>query len=160
MEQNDISRNLGFGNHVGCCTSIGKFNQYVAPQHLMNSFVNGIELVDDSGNSYGNSMCYFALVDGQLHFIIDSFEVDGNLSASEEVTDAIIDYAKEWKDYKSRCEKAVDYINNYSVDKSFSFPLMKRWEENQVKGSIDYEFKTTLYKDLLNILQGENNEQR
>lgn len=94
-DKNDIGRNLGFGNHVGCCTSIGKFNQYVAPQHLTNSFINGMEIVDDAGNSYGNSMCYFAMVDGRLHFIIDSFEVDGNLSASEEVTDAIIDYAKE-----------------------------------------------------------------
>ena len=65
---------------------------------------------------------------------------------------------RDYEDYKSRCEKAVEYINNFSVDKSFSFPLMKRWEENQVKGSIDYEFKTTLYKDLLNILQGGKDE--
>ena len=59
------------------------------------------------------------------------------------------------EDYKSRIEKAVEYINNYSVDKSFSFPLMKRWEENQVKSSIDYEFNDTLKKDLLNILNGK-----
>ena len=94
-DKNDIGRNLGFGNHVGCCTSIGKFNQYVAPQHLTNSFINGMEIVDDAGNSYGNSMCYFAMVDGKLHLVIDSFEVDGNLSASEDVTKAIIEYAKE-----------------------------------------------------------------
>lgn len=58
------------------------------------------------------------------------------------------------QDYKSKVEKAIEYIDNFSVDKSFSFPLMKRWEENQVKSSIDYEFQTTLYKDLLNILNG------
>ena len=67
-------------------------------------------------------------------------------------------YANLSEDYKSSCEKAVEYINNYSVDKSFSFPLMKRWEENQVKSSIDYEFNDTLKKDLLNILNGRSDE--
>lgn len=42
----------------------------------------------------GNSMCYFAKVDGQLTFVIDSFEANGKLGASPEVTDAIIAYAK------------------------------------------------------------------
>ena len=49
-------------------------------------------------------------------------------------------------------KEAIDCLNNFSVDKSFSFPLMKRWEENQVKASIDYEFNNSLKKDLLNIL--------
>ena len=66
---------------------------------------------------------------------------------------------KELLDYKDRIDNAVEYINNFSVDKCFSFPLMKKWEENQVKGSIEYEFNDTLKKDLLNILQGsEDNE--
>jgi hypothetical protein len=60
----------------------------------MNAFVNGIEIVDKYGNSMGNSMCYFAKVDGQLTFIIDSFEANGKLGAAPEVTDAIIAYAK------------------------------------------------------------------
>ena len=30
---------------------------------------------------------------------------------------------------------------------------MKRWEEQQVKSSIDYEFKTSLIKDLKDILK-------
>lgn len=68
--------------------------------------------------------------------------------------DKVVDKAR-WNEmiYKSKVEKAVEYINNFSVDKSFSFPLMKRWEENQVKSSINYEFNDTLKKDLLNILQ-------
>ena len=76
-DNDDVGRNLFFGNHVGCCTSIGSFNSFAAPQHLMNSFVNGIEIVDKGGNSLGNSMCYFANVDGKLTFIIDSIEVNG-----------------------------------------------------------------------------------
>lgn len=45
-----------------------------------------------------------------------------------------------------------EYINNYDVFKEFSFPLMKRDEENQVKSSIDYEFQTSIKKSLLQIL--------
>ena len=93
-DNDDIGRNIFFGNHVGCCTSIGSFNAFAAPQHLMNAFVNGIEIVGKYGNSMGNSMCYFAKVDGQLTFIIDSFEANGKLGAAPEVTDAIIAYAK------------------------------------------------------------------
>lgn len=62
----------------------------------------------------------------------------------------------DYEDYKSRCEKAIEYINNFSIDKSFSFPLMPRWEEREVKASIEYEFNDTLKKDLINILRGSD----
>jgi len=91
----DIGRNLFFGNHVGCCTSIGGGNGFVAPQHLMNSFVRGMEIVDKKGNSYGNSMCYFAEVNGKPSFIVDSFEANGKLGRNPDVTDAIINYSKQ-----------------------------------------------------------------
>lgn len=55
-------------------------------------------------------------------------------------------------------KESIDCLNNFSVDKSFSFPLMKRWEENQVKASIDYEFNNSLKKDLLNILNKGSEE--
>ena len=93
-DKDDVGRNIFFGNHVGCCTSVGSFNSFAAPQHLMNAFVNGIEIVDKAGNSMGNSMCYFAKVDGKLTFVIDSFEANGKLGAAPEVTNAIIEYAK------------------------------------------------------------------
>ncbi len=56
------------------------------------------------------------------------------------------------KKQKEAINKIDNYINNYDVFKVFSFPLMKRWEEQQVKSSIDYEFKTSLVKDLKDIL--------
>ena len=49
-------------------------------------------------------------------------------------------------------EKAKDYIKKYDIFKEFSFPLMKRDEENQVKSSIDYQFKNDLYRNLLILL--------
>lgn len=60
---------------------------------------------------------------------------------------------KQVKKQKDVIEKINNYIDNYDVFKVFSFPLMKKWEENQVKSSIDYEFKTSLIKDLKDILK-------
>ena len=61
-------------------------------------------------------------------------------------------YREEYKKYKSVLNEIREYINNYDVFKEFSFPLMKRDEENQVKSSIDYEFQTSIKKSLLQIL--------
>lgn len=78
-----------------------------------------------------------------------------------------LEASKQYEDYyKGLCDKALktggkyisvikeirEYINNYDVFKEFSFPLMKRDEENQVKSSIDYEFQTSIKKSLLQIL--------
>ncbi len=57
------------------------------------------------------------------------------------------------KNQKDVIEKINNYIDNYDVFKVFNFPLMKKWEENQAKSSIDYEFKTSLIKDLKDILK-------
>lgn len=94
-DDDNISRNLFIGNHVGCCTAVDGTNGHAAPQHLMNSFIRAMEIVDKGGNSYGNSMCYFAKVDGKLSFIIDSFEASGKLGGNKVVTDKIIEFAKQ-----------------------------------------------------------------
>ena len=57
---------------------------------------------------------------------------------------------------KDRNDKAIEFVENYDVFKEFSFPLMKRDEENQVKSSIDYEFQTSIKKSLLQILDKVN----
>lgn len=54
--------------------------------------------------------------------------------------------------YKEVIEEVRGYIENYDVFKEFSFPIMKRHEENQVKSSIKYEFDTSIKKELLQIL--------
>lgn len=60
---------------------------------------------------------------------------------------------KQSQKYKEVIDKIDKYINDYNVFEVFSFPLMKRWEEEQAKSSIDYEFKTSLIKDLKDILK-------
>lgn len=69
-----------------------------------------------------------------------------------EVTKYVENLEQQVKKQKEAINKIDNYINNYDVFKVFSFPLMKRWEEQQVKSSIDYEFKTSLVKDLKDIL--------
>lgn len=62
---------------------------------------------------------------------------------------------KENQQLKKQKDDVVEYIKNYDVFKEFSFPLMKKWEENQVKSSIDYQFKESIKKDLLRMLGEE-----
>ena len=47
-------------------------------------------------------------------------------------------------------------INNFDVFKEFTFPLMKRDVENQVKSSIDYEWRKSIKEPILEILDKEN----
>lgn len=69
-----------------------------------------------------------------------------------------IELKRQLKEKSEVIDKINNYIDNYDIFKVFSFPLMKRWEEEQVKSSIDYEFKTSLIKDLKDILKGDSND--
>lgn len=71
----------------------------------------------------------------------------------EKKINELLNYKKGYYNQKDVIDKINNYIDNYDVFKVFSFPLMKKWEENQVKSSIDYEFKTSLIKDLKDILK-------
>ena len=67
--------------------------------------------------------------------------------------DYITNLQQENQKYKEVIDKIDKYINDYNVFEVFSFPLMKRWEEQQAKSTIDYEFKKSLIKDLKDILK-------
>lgn len=88
--------------------------------------------------------------------IITLGDIFRNLETEEQAFE-FLKYIKnlqqENKKYKEVIDKIDKYINDYNVFEVFSFPLMKRWEEEQVKSCIDYEFKTSLIKDLLDILK-------
>ena len=70
-----------------------------------------------------------------------------------EICRYIYNLEQQCKKQKEVIDKINNYIDNYDIFKVFSFPLMKRWEEEQVKSSINYEFKTSLIKDLKDILK-------
>ena len=86
----------------------------------------------------------------------DKFMKNGVFSLEydkETLRDMVLELQEENQRQKEVIDKLNNYIDNYDVFKVFSFPLMKRWEEEQVKSSIDYEFKTSLIKDLKDILK-------
>ncbi len=58
----------------------------------------------------------------------------------------------------SQISKAIQYVNTHKPSDTISFPLMKKYEENQVKSCFDYEFRKIYQKELLNILQGSDKE--
>lgn len=64
----------------------------------------------------------------------------------------------ELQDYKTRNEKAIEYVNTHKPSDTISFPLMKKDEENQVKSCFDYEFREIYQKELLEILQEKSDE--
>lgn len=43
-------------------------------------------------------------------------------------------------------------INDFDVFKEFTFPLMKKWEEEQVKSSINYEWTKLIKEPFLDKL--------
>ncbi len=96
----------------------------------MNNYKSFSELKEELGNDY----------DFKLY--------EMGISALKEIENL----EQQVKNQKDVIDKINNYIDNYDVFKVFSFPLMKKWEENQVKSSIDYEFKTSLIKDLKDIL--------
>ena len=86
----------------------------------------------------------------------DKFMKNGVFSLEydkETLRDLVLELQEENQRQKEVIDKLNNYIDNYDVFKVFSFPLMKRWEEEQVKSSIDYEFKTSLIKDLKDIIK-------
>ena len=91
----------------------------------------------------------YKLIDKSMSELIEE-----NQQLKQKYLNAVADYESE----KSKNQIAIEYINNFDVFKEFSFPLMKRDIENQIKSSIDYEFKTSLLKELLEKLKGDNNE--
>ena len=114
-DDNDIGRNIFLGNHVGCCNSIeSSYAGYSAPMHLLNNYNRGIEIVDKYGNSYGNSLCFFADVDDKLTFVIDSFEANGKLGSDPVVTKHLLDFAKQVCKYMGREDAQIMVGPNFN----------------------------------------------
>lgn len=130
-DDNDIGRNIFFGNQVGCCNSVeSSYAGYSAPLHLLNAYTRGIEVVDEFGNSYGNSLCFFALVDGKLSFVIDSFEANGKLCANPVLTEELLKFAKKVCEYVG-CPNAEIVVGpNYN---NFDMSTFKKVEDKTIE---------------------------
>lgn len=99
----------------------------------------------------------YSKIDNQEKIIVDLQKNNSGITLEEHVRvlNAYQELREKYNKQKEVIDKINNYIDNYDIFKVFSFPLMKRWEEEQVKSSIDYEFKTSLIKDLKEILEDE-----
>lgn len=88
------------------------------------------------------------------HYLCDRTDCCGRIKNSKKYSSVY----HELKDYKSRIDKATEYVNTHKPSDTISFPLMKKDEENQVKSCFDYEFREIYQKELLDILQGSDKE--
>ena len=97
VDMNDISHSLFLGNDSSCCTAIGSFNDWTAPNYIKNKMVQAIELTD--GNEpIGNSMMYLIATasDNQVKpaLLIDNIELKPKYQYNDKLEDGIIKYGK------------------------------------------------------------------
>lgn len=62
------------------------------------------------------------------------------------------------KQENKKLKEILNEIKNIDIFKEFTFPLMKRWEEQQVLSSIDYQFKNTFIRKINELEKGDDNE--
>ena len=67
-----------------------------------------------------------------------------NLNVTE--LNEVGDYINTLQQENKQLKEIIEEIKNIDIFKEFTFPLMKRWEEQQVLSSIDYQFKNTFIK--------------
>lgn len=95
---------------------------------------------------------------GIRNFIDKHIEGKTNCKNEGWVISNLIDLC-EYKDQvfeeNKQLKEILNEIKNIDIFKEFSFPLMKRWEEQQVLSSIDYQFKTTFIKKINELEKGE-----
>lgn len=92
-------KDLFQGNYSTCCIGLGECNEEFMLQYLLNTTFNMIEITDNkTGETVGNALCYFAIVNSKPAFIIDNIEIKNSekLSDNESINlrKAITQYAK------------------------------------------------------------------
>ena len=92
-DMNNLKMALFLGNGL-CCTDVATgCNQFSAPTYCMNKLISAIEITDGK-NVVGNTMCYFAEIDGKLTFVLDNIEVQPGYTSAT-VRDTFMEYAKQ-----------------------------------------------------------------
>ncbi len=92
-DMNDLKHSLFLGNDASCCTSVNGCNGWSANSYVTNKLISAIELKDEN-NFIGNTMCYFAKVNGKLSLVLDNVELKSQYQNNYKIRDSIIKYAK------------------------------------------------------------------
>lgn len=98
VDMDDIPHSLFLGNDSSCCTALGSFNDWTAPNYIKNKMVQAIELTDDK-ESIGNSMMYLISTPneaGELKpaLLVDNIELKPKYQYNDKLEDGIVKYCK------------------------------------------------------------------
>ena len=88
------------GNYSDCCIALDECHSSAMFEYISNLAFNMIEIVDNqTGDTIGNALCYFAKNKGKPVFIIDNIEIKPSMKPSENgqkaLRNAIADFAKQ-----------------------------------------------------------------
>ena len=92
-DMNDIPRVINLGQDADCCTKVGGRKDFVSIAYLKNKMVSAIEVLDDDV-CVGNTMCYFADVDGKTSLLLDNLSFKPRYRNNEIIKDGVFEYAK------------------------------------------------------------------
>ena len=109
VDMNNVLKSLTLGNEVGCCTKIGGSKEKESIVYAKNKMFSAIEVLDGK-NSAGNTMGFFALVNGKLSYIIDNIELKSEYAYQNPIRDAIIKCARKIVE-NAGCKDAPIYLS-------------------------------------------------
>lgn len=134
VNMNDISHSLFLGNDSACCTAIGSFNDWTAPNYIKNKMVQAIEL-KDGDESVGNTMIYPIAVNDKIALLLDNIELKPKYQFNDKIEDGIIDYCHKFAEKLGKPDMDI-YAgpNRHKLDMK-NFELTD--EEFQILGETD-----------------------
>ena len=92
-DMDDIPHSLFLGNDASCCTAVGSFNDFSAPNYIMTKAVQCIEL-KDKDEYIGNSMIYIAKINNKPALLIDNIELKPKYQYNDDIENGIIQFSK------------------------------------------------------------------
>lgn len=96
VDMDNISHSLFLGNDATCCTAIGSFNDWSAPNYIRNKMVQAIEL-KDGDESIGNTMMYLVAISPEkMGLLLDNIELKPKYQYNEKIEDGIVEFSKQF----------------------------------------------------------------
>lgn len=90
---NDIPKVISLGQDADCCTKVGGRKDFASIGYLKNKFISAIEVLDEDV-CIGNTMCYFAEVEGKLSFILDNLAFKPRYRYDSLIANGVYEYAQ------------------------------------------------------------------
>lgn len=152
---NDIPHAIFMGQDADCCTKVGGRFDFATIGYIKNKMFSAIEILDD-GVCVGNTICYFAEVDGELSLILDNVSFKPRYRENEIITKGVYEYAKQLCEEVGR--KGIPIY--LSGERNQTYPIKQKPEIKNLNiiGSDgdDFSYLDFLYKTI--NISAENNQ--